>query len=74
MPRQGPTLWLLPSAVFSLFLAHHLELHRTYGSFAAAIILLIWLWLINVALPFGAEVNAGIERQNELVAARRRPR
>jgi uncharacterized BrkB/YihY/UPF0761 family membrane protein len=34
----------------------------TYGSFAAAIILLVWLWLTNVALLFGAEVNAEIER------------
>jgi membrane protein len=38
----------------------------TYGSFAAAIILLFWLWLTNVALLFGAEVNAEIERQREL--------
>lgn len=34
----------------------------TYGSFAAAIILLVWLWLTNAALLFGAEVNAEIER------------
>ena len=38
----------------------------TYGSFAAAIILLIWLSLTNVALLFGAEVNAEIERQTKL--------
>lgn len=38
----------------------------TYGSFAAAIILLVWLWLTNLALLFGAEVNAEIERQKEL--------
>ena len=38
----------------------------TYGSFAAAIILLVWLWLTNVALLFGAEVNAEIERAKEI--------
>jgi membrane protein len=38
----------------------------TYGSFAAAIILLFWLWLTNVALLFGAEVNAEIERAKQL--------
>jgi membrane protein len=34
----------------------------TYGSSTAAIILLVWLWLTNVALMFGGEVNAQIER------------
>jgi len=38
----------------------------TYGSFAAAIILLVWLWLTNVALLLGAEVNAEIEREKKL--------
>ena len=33
---------------------------------AAAIILLVWLWLTNVALLFGAEVNAEIERVDEV--------
>lgn len=62
----GVTLWLLASAAFSVFLAHFSSFNVTYGSFAAAIILLIWLWLTNVALLFGAEVNAEIERQKEL--------
>jgi membrane protein len=59
----GVMLWLLASAAFSLFIAHFSSFNVTYGSFAAAIILLIWLWLTNVALVFGAEVNAEIERQ-----------
>ena len=62
----GVTLWLLASAAFSAFLAHFSSFNVTYGSFAAAIILLVWLWLTNVALLFGAEVNAEIERQKKL--------
>ena len=62
----GVTLWLLASAAFSAFIAHFSSFNVTYGSFAAAIILLIWLWLTNVALLFGAEVNAEIERQKKL--------
>lgn len=62
----GVTMWLLASAAFSEFLAHFSSFNVTYGSFAAAIILLVWLWLTNVALLFGAEVNAEIERQKEL--------
>lgn len=62
----GVTAWLLASAGFSAFLAHFSSYNVTYGSFAAAIILLVWLWLTNVALLLGAEVNAEIERQKKL--------
>ncbi len=62
----GVMLWLLASAAFSAFLAHFSTFNVTYGSFAAAIILLVWLWLTNVALLFGAELNAEIERHKEL--------
>jgi membrane protein len=62
----GVTVWVLASAAFSEFVAHFSSFNVTYGSFAAAIILLVWLWLTNVALVFGAEVNAEIEREKEL--------
>ncbi|MGZ6692900.1 MAG: YihY/virulence factor BrkB family protein, partial [Solirubrobacteraceae bacterium] len=62
----GVTLWLLASAAFSLFIAHFSSFNVTYGSFAAAIILLIWLWLTNVALLLGAELNAEIEHEKKL--------
>jgi len=37
-----------------------------YGAFTGAILLVAWLWLTNVALLFGAELNAEIERQKEM--------
>jgi membrane protein len=58
----GVGVWLAASAAFSTYLANFKSFNVTYGSFAAAIILLVWLWLTNVALFFGAEVNAEIER------------
>ena len=58
----GVAMWLAASAAFSGYLANFKSFNVTYGSFAAAIILLVWLWLTNVALLFGAEVNAEIER------------
>jgi membrane protein len=61
----GVTVWLLASFAFSEYLSHFSSFNVTYGSFAAAIILLFWLWLTNVALLFGAEVNAEIERQKQ---------
>ena len=62
----GVGLWLAASAAFSTYLANFKSFNVTYGSFAAAIILLVWLWLTNVALLFGAEVNAEIERAQEI--------
>jgi membrane protein len=62
----GVTMWLAASAAFSAYLANFKSFNVTYGSFAAAIILLVWLWLTNVALLFGAEVNAEIERAKEI--------
>lgn len=58
----GVAIWLAASAAFSAYLANFKSFNVTYGSFAAAIILLVWLWLTNVALMLGAEVNAEIER------------
>jgi membrane protein len=62
----GVAMWLAASAAFSAYLANFKSLNVTYGSFAAAIILLVWLWLTNVALLLGAEVNAEIERAKEI--------
>jgi membrane protein len=56
----GVTIWLLASAGFSVFLASVSSLDATYGSFAAVVVLLVWLWLTNIALIFGAEINAQI--------------
>jgi membrane protein len=58
----GVAAWIAVSAAFSEYLAHFKSFNVTYGSFAAGIILLVWLWLTNIALLFGAEINAAIER------------
>jgi membrane protein len=62
----GVVLWLVASAGFSLYVSNLGNFNATYGSFATAIILVFWLWLTNVALLFGAELNAEIEREKEL--------
>ena len=66
----GVSVWLAASAVFSEYLANFRSFNVTYGSFAAAIILLVWLWLTNVALLFGAEVNAEIQRAQRIALPR----
>jgi membrane protein len=59
----GVLLWLLASVGFSLYLSNFASLNALYGAFASAIVLVFWLWLTNVALLFGAELNAAIERE-----------
>jgi membrane protein len=60
------TLWLLASYCFSVYLSSVADVAAVYGAFAAPIVLVGWLWLTGVALLFGAELNAEIERQKEL--------
>jgi membrane protein len=59
-------LWLAVSYGFSLYLSRVADVGPIYGAFAGAIVLVGWLWLTNVAMLFGAELNAEIERQQEL--------
>jgi len=51
-------IWLAASAGFFVYVANFGSYNATYGAFAGAVILLVWLWLTNVALLFGAEVDA----------------
>jgi membrane protein len=55
-------LWLLASAGFSLFVANFGSYSSTYGSLAGVIVFLIWLWLTNLAIVFGAQFAAELER------------
>ena len=59
-------VWVLLSALFGLYVANFSSFSRTYGSLAGVIIFLLWLWITNLALLFGAELDAEIERGREL--------
>jgi membrane protein len=67
----GVMAWLAASGLFFLYVARFGSYAATYGAFAAAVILLVWLWLTNVVLLFGAELNAVIDlrRSPDLPAA-----
>jgi len=57
----GVLTWLVATAAFFLYVANFGSYQATYGAFAAAVILLVWLWLTNLVLLFGAELNAVID-------------
>jgi membrane protein len=61
-------LWLLASYAFSTYVSRVADVGALYGAFAGAIVLVGWMWLTNVALLFGAELNAEVGRQKELDA------
>lgn len=62
----GVLAWLAATAAFSAYVSHIPDVGALYGTFTAGILLVGWLWLTNVALLFGAELNAEIERQKEM--------
>ncbi len=61
-------VWLLASAGFAFYVANFSSYNKTYGSLAGVIVALLWLWITNLALLFGAELDAELERGRQLVA------
>lgn len=59
-------IWLIASGAFAVYTAMFASYNKAWGSLAAVIIMLTWLWLTGLALLFGAEVNAEAERSREL--------
>ena len=60
--------WVIASAAFGFYVANLASYNKTYGSLAGVIVFLLWLWITNLALLFGAELDAELERGRELQA------
>jgi membrane protein len=61
-------VWLVASAAFGLYVATFASYNKTYGSLAGVVVFLLWLWITNLALLFGAELDAELERARQLQA------
>jgi membrane protein len=59
----GVLLWILASAGFFVYVSGFSNYGATYGAFSAVVVLLIWLWLTNTVLLFGAELNYVVDRR-----------
>jgi membrane protein len=59
----GVLLWIIASAGFFVYVSGFSNYGATYGAFSAVVVLLIWLWLTNLMLLFGAELNYVVDRR-----------
>jgi membrane protein len=60
--------WIAASGAFAFYVANFGSYDKTYGSLGAIVTLLVWVWISNLALLFGMELNAERERSRELDA------
>ncbi len=67
-------IWLLASIGFSVYVQTFGNYAKTYGSLAAVVVLMLWLWLTAYAVLLGAEINAEAEQQTARDTTRGEPR
>jgi membrane protein len=54
--------WVIASLAFALYVANFGSYNKTYGALAGPIVFLVWLWISNIMVLLGAEVNAELQR------------
>ena len=59
-------VWIIVSAAFAFYVANFGSYNKTYGALGGVVIFLVWLWITNVAILLGAELNAERERSRQL--------
>ena len=62
-------LWLIASAGFSLYVSNFGSYANTYGSLAGVIVFLVWIWISNIAVVFGAQFGCELQRTAAAVAS-----
>jgi membrane protein len=58
--------WVIVSAAFAVYVANFGSYNKAYGAIAGVIVFLVWLWLTNIAILLGAEVDAELERERAI--------
>jgi membrane protein len=67
----GVLIWIGASAAFAFYVSNFSSYNKTYGALGGVIVFLIWLWISNIAILLGAELNAELERGRQIEAGRR---
>jgi membrane protein len=66
----GVLLWIVASAAFAFYVSSFASYNKTYGALGGVIVFLVWLWISNIAVLLGAELNAEVERGRQIEAGR----
>ena len=61
-------VWVIASAAFAFYVANFSSYNKTYGALAGVVVFLVWLWISNLAVLLGAELNAELERGRRIEA------
>ena len=61
-------LWVLASVAFAIYLANFANYNKTYGTLGGVIAFLVWMWITNIAILLGAELDADLERGRAIAA------
>jgi membrane protein len=60
--------WVIASVAFAFYVSNFSSYNKTYGALAGPIVFLLWLWISNICILLGAELNAELERSRKLQA------
>jgi membrane protein len=66
----GVVIWIAASAGFAFYVSNFASYNKTYGALGGVIVFLVWLWISNIAILVGAELNAELERGRQIEAGR----
>jgi membrane protein len=58
--------WVIASVLFAFYVSNFGSYNKTYGALAGPIVFLLWLWISNICILLGAELNAELERSRKL--------
>jgi membrane protein len=58
--------WIVASVVFALYVANFGSYDKTYGALGGVVVFLLWMWITNMAILLGAELNAETERAGQI--------
>ncbi|GAA4604539.1 membrane protein [Actinoplanes octamycinicus] len=60
--------WVLVSVAFAIYLANFANYNKTYGTLGGVIAFLVWMWISNIAILLGAELDAELQRGRAIAA------
>jgi len=66
-------IWIVASLLFALYVAKFASYNKTYGPMGGVVVFLVWLWITNLAILFGAELNSELQRSQQIEAGEPAP-